>query len=1117
MVNGQVRPGRFGAPTRQFIARQQVPVQQVVTPESQAEQLQQREQALEKSKGTSIIAEQKQSLITERTKLLARQKVLVEGKKTGSIRAEINRNTRNLLAIKQTLAQFPQATSAVARGVSASRIKTFLTDTRTNITRQVFGQVTRTTRALPQQKQLTDAQIISRAEEQAGQSLPLETRRIIIEQARAGVSEVRIPTIAEVKAQQSLVPEKITIVREEVPKPEVSGILPSISILGPSFTEKGFFTAEAERKAREAKDISLGRAIVLSGKEAIRFERIGEEGPGSFISGIFEPFERVGVVKEVEEFPVTTRLDFPRSETIISPGFGFEPVRIDVGRLPFGRQRELEDIRKGVPPELAGLPLEVIAQRQAQNISGKIQRQIDTGQITLEEGEELFQAQFKEKFDPIFKAKKGQVKPTLDSGLGKKLEFGTEFAGILALSTTPVGLGIVSAGFVASSVPDFGKAILAKDIELTERATLAGIGTVKAGIGLVGLAAPLGRGPRSLLAQEEAERLAFAAEKVKLIVDPKTSARFVTGPGKGFDILKETGSRGGITFENEFIIPFKKTGEVLRSEAGFGTSTISFKQPFTGKKVIITREIKDIKAKIDPLKLIPEVPKPKGVKAFEVTGEFIPGKTITTVFGEKPGRFILPTGFKPKEIARVDIEIGGKQIEKFTGIGAGKEIKKLVNIPKGVDDFITKESKFLEFVSGRKRGVVAGVKEVGVVDVFPLKTGVARRFKVREEIPRFIQADIEEAGIIKIIDLTKLKRDEDIISTVTGKLKIVKKTKQIPPTTSIFEVAKTSTSLVAKKVVPISKVTPPSQTTSFTALGVGLPRAVGGLGREVPGLSEFGKADVLFTEVSAGPLSLGFGIDKTKPDFLDLSRGAELTKDLTKPLTRSFFKSLTKQSALERQKELTKQRELTKQTTRQQSRQREALRLRELQRQALEEQAVSLIAIKPRIKPTVKPPKLKPKFPILPLIPFKKRPKIKRKKVIARESYNAFAKPEGKKKFVKLNQVPLSKSRAKDVMGFFVDNTLSAKGKISVTKGKIKDARIDVPKNFFVNRQKKFREFKIRKGKKIATPNTFIEKKGKPRIDTFGEKNRLTVLSLLKTKRKQAKKKTQTKTKRRKK
>ena len=114
-------------------------------------------------------------------------------------------------------------------------------------------------------------------------------------------------------------------------------------------------------------------------------------------------------------------------------------------------------------------------------------------------------------------------------------------------------------------------------------------------------------------------------------------------------------------------------------------------------------------------------------------------------------------------------------------------------------------------------------------------------------------------------------------------------------------------------------------------------------------------------------------------------------------------------------------------------------------------------------------------------------------------------KPQGSRKLVKLNKKPVSKRQAKSLMAFFVDRSLSARGRISKAKGKIKKSRLGIPSNYFDLNRRKFREFKIRKGKPIFTPNRFIERRGK-RLDTQSERKNIKLAALLSRKRKQVSK-----------
>ncbi|KKN07815.1 hypothetical protein LCGC14_1063080, partial [marine sediment metagenome] len=150
------------------------------------------------------------------------------------------------------------------------------------------------------------------------------------------------------------------------------------------------------------------------------------------------------------------------------------------------------------------------------------------------------------------------------------------------------------------------------------------------------------------------------------------------------------------------------------------------------------------------------------------------------------------------------------------------------------------------------------------------------------------------------------------------------------------------------------------------------------------------------------------------------------------------------------------------------------------------------------------------KKPTLIPIPFKiprtgllKRTRKQIKK--SKQAYNAFARPQGSKKLMKLNISPLSKSRAKDTMAWFVDNSLSATGTIKKTRGKIKQSRLGIPLNYGLNTRRKFREFKIRKGKPIFTKNRFIEFRAR-RLDTFREKRNIKLAGLVARKKAVARK-----------
>jgi len=130
----------------------------------------------------------------------------------------------------------------------------------------------------------------------------------------------------------------------------------------------------------------------------------------------------------------------------------------------------------------------------------------------------------------------------------------------------------------------------------------------------------------------------------------------------------------------------------------------------------------------------------------------------------------------------------------------------------------------------------------------------------------------------------------------------------------------------------------------------------------------------------------------------------------------------------------------------------------------------------------------------------KKRPATSRGKF---KGYNVYVK--SRKKYIKANKKPLSKSNAKDRRAYVVDHSTSARARIKpigrVKKlGKIKSREVGARKKI------KARGYRIVKGKRVAIPNTIIERKGRPRINTRGEKRGLSAARLVKQLNKSTKK-----------
>jgi len=123
--------------------------------------------------------------------------------------------------------------------------------------------------------------------------------------------------------------------------------------------------------------------------------------------------------------------------------------------------------------------------------------------------------------------------------------------------------------------------------------------------------------------------------------------------------------------------------------------------------------------------------------------------------------------------------------------------------------------------------------------------------------------------------------------------------------------------------------------------------------------------------------------------------------------------------------------------------------------------------------------------------------KIKKttKKTKKPEGYNVYVKSGGK--FYKANKKPLSDFQAKDRAAYIVDHSTSATAKI-IPLSKVKSLGKIRPQEVGARNKIKARTYKIRKGKKIELYKTIIERRGKPRINTKGEKRGLTAARLIK-------------------
>ncbi len=154
---------------------------------------------------------------------------------------------------------------------------------------------------------------------------------------------------------------------------------------------------------------------------------------------------------------------------------------------------------------------------------------------------------------------------------------------------------------------------------------------------------------------------------------------------------------------------------------------------------------------------------------------------------------------------------------------------------------------------------------------------------------------------------------------------------------------------------------------------------------------------------------------------------------------------------------------------------------------------------RPPLRPSGPPPVPRPRPGRGPLkktaIFRKKKRRLKKSKKIE-VGFDIYGKSG--KKFYKLNKKPLSKKDARDRGAFAIDNTTSKTLKL-IPKGRVRKLGTikNKEKGYFGRRQKKFRDFKIKKGRTIRLRRAYIEKR-RFGIDTRGEVNQLRLEKLIK-------------------
>ena len=127
-------------------------------------------------------------------------------------------------------------------------------------------------------------------------------------------------------------------------------------------------------------------------------------------------------------------------------------------------------------------------------------------------------------------------------------------------------------------------------------------------------------------------------------------------------------------------------------------------------------------------------------------------------------------------------------------------------------------------------------------------------------------------------------------------------------------------------------------------------------------------------------------------------------------------------------------------------------------------------------------------IPITPGTPIHRTKKKKgKKKRFEEDGFNVYGKVVKSKKFKKLNKRPVSKQRALDFGALVTDTSLARTFEIRPAKGKTGELSVPVPEGYFNNNRRKFRDYKVKKGKKVKRSSLRYIEKGMHLLDTKEE------------------------------
>lgn len=360
-----------------------------------------------------------------------------------------------------------------------------------------------------------------------------------------------------------------------------------------------------------------------------------------------------------------------------------------------------------------------------------------------------------------------------------------------------------------------------------------------------------------------------------------------------------------------------------------------------------------------------------------------------------------------------------------------------------------------------------------------------RIIKLRKDIGKLVDK-VEQSDIGLSLRPSSLKL---ILKSpkVKAKFKAKKllKDKQLPSAIGTFaQIAKQSAKGIEKQAFKSQVITG----VKTDLLGVGIPRAVGGLGREIAVIPSVGLTRPKITVQEPQILSLAKTISDVKISPITITNIKLDANQGVLPLLASISKLNIFQKNQIKLGQRFSTTELSALGLNSQEKLRVSLASRLVQRQQQQQrQRQRQTQIQQQIARPTRP--IKPRLRLRPILgdePIKTIPIGTPKK--GTKGYNAFVKQ--KKKFFKVNKVPLEKKKARDLASFVTDKTLSATWKITRTNKKAKKPVIIIPTNYYKRNQNKFRGFKKVKGRKVTLLNSAIEKRGS-RLDSRTEVKRI--------------------------